>query len=297
MRFSRAHFLIPGFLLFLLGALMAISTGSELDPGRFALGYSILLTGHLSMHFSNDYFDREGDNHLMRTVFTGGSGVLQERPELATVGALLSAILLTASLLLAVVFMLVYSFPITFFLFVLGANLLALFYAAPPLRLAYRGLGEISTAIGVGLLMPGLGYLVGSGTIETLLLVFAIPLILYGFLFILTVELPDLEADIEAGKRNLVVIKGPDLAPGMSFAICLVGTSLLMLYHLLDLLSPLHILPFVLASLIPLLVSLKGFLRPPRRRESMVSHTKITLLSLISFLLVMDAYLLVQLHA
>jgi 1,4-dihydroxy-2-naphthoate octaprenyltransferase len=37
-------------------------------------------------------------------------------------------------------------------------NLVGWFYSAPPLRLAYRGLGEFSTAATVGFLVPAMGY-------------------------------------------------------------------------------------------------------------------------------------------
>ena len=74
-------------------------------------------------------------------------------------------------------------------------NLLGWFYAAPPFRLAYRGLGELSTAISAGILIPGMGYLAQRGALDSLGLLFAIPLMLYGLGFILAVEIPDESPD------------------------------------------------------------------------------------------------------
>jgi 1,4-dihydroxy-2-naphthoate octaprenyltransferase len=90
---------------------------------------------------------------------------------------------------------------------VLG-NLSGWFYSAPPLRLAYRGLGEFSMILSVGLLIPGLGYLVTNGQMNQDGLFFMVPLMLYGLAFILTVEIPDMEADRLGDKRTWVAQKG-----------------------------------------------------------------------------------------
>jgi 1,4-dihydroxy-2-naphthoate octaprenyltransferase len=72
-RLARLHFLIPGLLLYSLGALTAIANGATFEPGPVVFGYAIFLLAHLSVHFSNDYFDREGDMNSSGPRCPGGA--------------------------------------------------------------------------------------------------------------------------------------------------------------------------------------------------------------------------------
>lgn len=65
-----------------MGALLAMLSGAGYAPDRFIFGYAILLTGHLSVHYSNDYFDAEADSFGQPSVTSGGSGILVTNPEL-----------------------------------------------------------------------------------------------------------------------------------------------------------------------------------------------------------------------
>lgn len=90
---ARLHFLIPGFMLYLMGYLLAILGGADYDFTKFVFGYFIFGTAHLSVSFSNDYFDRHTDRNSVKTAFSGGSKVLVTHPELESL-ALKTAILL-----------------------------------------------------------------------------------------------------------------------------------------------------------------------------------------------------------
>jgi 1,4-dihydroxy-2-naphthoate octaprenyltransferase len=57
----------------------------------------------------------------------------------------------------------------------------------------------------MGFFIPGMGYFVALGTLDYLFYLFVCPLICYGLFFILTVELPDVECDTTAQKRNIFV--------------------------------------------------------------------------------------------
>lgn len=85
---------------------------------------------------------------------------------------------------------------------------LAYFYHAPPLRLAYRGLGEAAVALCYGPLIGGGAYLVQRGEMPGEVSRLLVPL---GFLiaaFLVANEFPDFKADAAGGKRNLVVMLG-----------------------------------------------------------------------------------------
>ena len=205
---ARPQFLIAGLGLFGFGVSWAVVSGATFPLLKVLIAYLVLMPAHLSVSYSNDYFDFDVDKFGKPTLFTGGSGVLIAQPDLQK-SALWTAIILTfCSLLLGVVYQVVYSFSILFSGFLLLGNLLGWFYSAPPVKLAYRGLGELSMIFTIGFLIPGLGYLVTYGQLDLNGMIFMIPLMLYGLGFILTVEIPDMEADRLGHKRTWVARKG-----------------------------------------------------------------------------------------
>jgi 1,4-dihydroxy-2-naphthoate octaprenyltransferase len=84
----------------------------------------------------------------------------------------------------------------------------AFFYHAPPLKLSYRGWGELAVAVCYGPLIASGTYLVQRRTVSHALLALSVPLgaLIASFLWIN--EFPDFEADRAAGKRTLVVRLG-----------------------------------------------------------------------------------------
>jgi 1,4-dihydroxy-2-naphthoate octaprenyltransferase len=109
-------------------------------------------------------------------------------------------------------------------LFVLG-NGIGWFYSAPPVRLSSRGLGEAATATAIGLLIPGMGYLAIAGSLDLTFLLAAFPILLYGAAFILSVEIPDREADALSAKMTYIVRNGVTAGMRLVFAATFLVTS------------------------------------------------------------------------
>lgn len=84
----------------------------------------------------------------------------------------------------------------------------AYFYHAPPLRLAYRGLGELAVGITYGPLIACGAALVQTGRIELGAIALSVPLGMLIAAFLVINELPDARADRVAGKNTLVVSWG-----------------------------------------------------------------------------------------
>jgi 1,4-dihydroxy-2-naphthoate octaprenyltransferase len=84
----------------------------------------------------------------------------------------------------------------------------AWFYHAPPLKLSYRGLGELAVVLAYGPLICTGTYLVQRGSVSREVLLLSIPLGLLIAAFLVINEFPDVRADLAAGKRNLVVRLG-----------------------------------------------------------------------------------------
>jgi len=84
----------------------------------------------------------------------------------------------------------------------------AFFYHGPPLRLSYRGLGELMVALCYGPLIAAGTYLVQRGFVSTPVLLLSLPLGLLVGAFLWVNEFPDYPSDRSAGRRNLVVLLG-----------------------------------------------------------------------------------------
>jgi 1,4-dihydroxy-2-naphthoate octaprenyltransferase len=75
-------------------------------------------------------------------------------------------------------------------------------------------------------MMPATGYLVAKGTLDPILFLICLPLLPLGYLFILAVELPDMEGDRAGGKRTAVVRMGRGAALRSIAAAGLLSTAL-----------------------------------------------------------------------
>lgn len=81
-------------------------------------------------------------------------------------------------------------------------------YSAPPLRWSAHGLGELATAVGVGILVPLCAATAQGVSLDLAAIVAVLPTGAAAFVMMLAVEFPDVEVDAESGKRNLVVRLG-----------------------------------------------------------------------------------------
>jgi len=293
LRMARLHFLFGGFILFLLGCLLAFSAGSDFSLAKFLLGYTILFTAQLSVSYSNDYYDYNTDKNEKRTLFSGGSGVLIENPELRPFARFFAIFLIGLSLWLALVFLVIFSFPLTFLAFVVMGNLIGWFYSAPPAKFVYRGGGELATMITAGFMLPGMGFFVLRGTFDYTFFLFLVPLMLYGLAFIVNVEIPDMESDRLGNKHNIIVKKGRKFG----FYISALVISLATIYFLtISAINPeigvdFRIITFF--SLIPLAIGLFALYRHPEERKKATKHVTATITSFILFVLMIDCYLLI----
>lgn len=292
-RLARLHFLIPGILLYILGVLLALSRGASFELIKIALGYCIFFFAHLSVSFSNDYFDRDSDRLATQTSLSGGSGVLIKHEELKTFALRFSIFLILVSITLASTFTILFDYPLSFLIFSIAGALLGWFYTAPPIKLAYRRLGELSTSLAAGFVMPGMGYFVVFGTIDIWFVLLSIPLCLYGLYFILTVELPDVEVDKLGGKINLLVLFDRKTGAASSLIATLGGTGIFTLYAIQGTLgNQLDIRGVAALSLIPLIGAFYGLTRNYSNIKETLNQVKLNFASMMSFLLLSDLYIL-----
>ncbi|MDD1669488.1 MAG: prenyltransferase [Methanomicrobiales archaeon] len=295
-RMGRLPLLFGGLLLYLLGAFTAAASGHPLSLIRLFLGYVVLGPAHLSVHYSNDYFDADGDLLGKPTGVSGGSGVLARYPDLRPLARLTALSLIGISCVAGVfAYLTVLPTPFILLLLVVG-NGLGWFYSAPPVRLSSRGLGEVSTALTFGLLLPGMGYLAIAGGLDLFFLPVSLPLVLLGATFILTVEIPDREADALSGKVTSIVKHGISAGLRIGFISAVLAAAFFFLAALTGIFPSAAASGILaVASFIPLASPLAANIRMPRDGEGMVRYAQRTVSSLILFAAVVDAGLLLVL--
>ena len=288
-KLSRFHFLFPGFLLFLMGYLASLFSGINFDLVKFLFGYLIFGLAHLSVSFSNDYFDRYNDINSEKTKFTGGSKVLVENPSLAGVAIKLAVLLLVGSAIGIVIFALFYGYSFWFVFYGIMGGLIGYFYSAPPLKFSYRGFGEIVSIFSIGFLIPGMGMLVASGSLDQSLALFVFPLSCYGLFFILTVEMPDLESD-RIGQKNTMIVKWGRKTGHILMVLSTGVASFFILFFEICGLFAIY-LPFGLfsiISIIPFFVAMRGLIKNSSERKVLNQQVMLNMISIISFILVID---------
>jgi 1,4-dihydroxy-2-naphthoate octaprenyltransferase len=211
----RLQFYPMTWIAYAAGAYGAARMGYGFDAGMFWLGYAWLFVLEVATVLTNELQDVETDSqNKYYGPFTGGSRVLVEkdltRGELKT-GIWMSLLL---SLLLGAAIVMQLSIPLTSSLAVMiGLSVLALGYTNPPLKLSYRGLGELDVGITHSLGVILCGYLFQNGSPgDAFPWLLSLPLFLSIVPSIILAGFPDYQADLAAGKRTIPVRVGKERA-------------------------------------------------------------------------------------
>jgi 1,4-dihydroxy-2-naphthoate octaprenyltransferase len=207
-KLGRPLFLGGGFVMYGLGAALAVYAGAHLDWARYAWGQLAVTAIQLATHYSNDFFDVAADRaNTTPTRWSGGSRVLAEGA-LPPAVALITALVLSAIALGVTARFATGPFPPSVVPQVLLMLVLSWAYSAPPLRLCARGLGELTTALVVTLMVPWLAFVLQAGHVSRMLPLAVIPPCIFQFAMLLAIEFPDAAGDAATGKRTLVVRLG-----------------------------------------------------------------------------------------
>ncbi|MGB5810249.1 MAG: prenyltransferase [Polyangiales bacterium] len=188
----------------LLGQAAAWHVCGAFEFAWFAAAFAWGVLDHLFIIFGNDYADRGSDSGP-RTPISGGSGVIGEGKISATSikrAAIASALSLVAWSCVLVA----YERPWTP-VYAAAAIALLWLYSYAPARLSYRGGGELLQAVGMGVVLPSLGFYLQCADFLAPLWVLA-PATILGFCGNVLSALPDLESDTRAGKRTWPVRVG-----------------------------------------------------------------------------------------
>ncbi len=209
------------------GQALAYASDATLFPALCLLLSLYGLCMQLYIVFLNDWADQRADAlNDAPTAFSGGSRVLVERrlrPEALQRAGRAAGVAIVALGLLIAHF---YQRPLIPALFIVGLLLLWA-YSLPPLRLNYRGGGELLQAIGVGCVLPLAGFYGQTGHLPTfstggdpLSLIALISAYIYLHVAAaIAFTLPDAAADQRAGKRTLAVLLGVSKAASIAIVL------------------------------------------------------------------------------
>jgi len=290
-KLGKPQFTFGIFLYFCVGAFLAILLSGEFVLSKFIYGYLVIFLASMAIHYGNDYFDYELDKFGKPTPFTGGSGILVENPELRGISKNLSVMFICLSLIAGTLFTYIYSFPFSFLLYVVLGNFLVWFYAAPPIKLSYRRLGELANTFN-GFLLPGMGYFVVMGTLDLNFLIFSIPMLFLHLLFTVGVEIPDLEGDKIGGKITWIVSKGRKFGFNlMAFAGFMLAISFILIPYTNMFPASINFRVLALISLLPLSLAVVGLIKHPVEKEPATKLATINVAMVFAALILIDSYL------
>jgi len=191
-------------------ASLLLGTAAAASQGPLAWGWLFVAVAgtfciEVAKNASGEIFDFDsGTDQAVaaedRSPFSGGKRVLVDRllTRGETAGIAASAYALGVALGIVIAGL---REPRILWLGLAGVSL-AYFYHAPPLRLSYRGLGEIAVGVVYGPLIACGAFLVQRGRLDAALLA-SLPLGLLIAAFLWVNEFPDFAADRGAGKRTM----------------------------------------------------------------------------------------------
>lgn len=264
-----------------LGACAAAAV-VPLDWGWLGLTILGIFAIEVAKNASGEVFDFDSGADLAvasqdRTPFSGGKRVLVEgmltREQTLLIAAVSYALGVGLGLSIAL-----WRAPAVAGIGIIGV-VLAYQYHAPPLKLSYRGLGELAVALCYGPLIALGTYIVQVREVSLTLMLAALPLglLIAGFLWVN--EFPDYAADKSAGKRTLVVRLGRERAAWAYLVLEMVA------FALIGLLPFFGASPFVLLGLIGLIPAIAGAVSFLKHPSDTARNVAVQRLALVAFLL------------
>lgn len=202
----RVDFLYLDVACVFLATATAIWTHGRVNAWYLVLAFVGAVCAHLSVNTLNEYFDFRSGLDLMsdRTPFSGGSGTLRARPEMAPTVLRIAVTCLAITALIGLYFVFVRGWPILP-LGLLGL-LVIIVYTTWITRLPLISL--IVTGLGFGLLMVTGTYFVLTGEFTMAAVFASLPPFFLGNNLLLLNQFPDVEVDRQVGRRNLPIVIG-----------------------------------------------------------------------------------------
>ncbi len=237
---ARAPFLILTPACVVLGIGTAQWTAGHVDWFHAVLALLGATTAHISVNALNEYVDfrSELDFHTTPTPFSGGSGTLPQRPELARYALALGLLCLSVTALVGIYFVWVRGWALLP-LGVLGL-LVVVIYTPWLARVPFLCL--IAPGLGFGpLMVMGTDFVLSGGYSWSAFVASLVPFFLVSDLLLLN-QFPDAEPDRHVGRRHYPIVIGRQRSSLIYGAFLLFNYLAIVAGVLLDLLPPASLL-------------------------------------------------------
>lgn len=291
-RASRAPFLSASLVPVLLGGFAAYYRTGSLSFRCLLVTLGGIACVHLGANLANDYFDWKTGCDTQNpepTQFSGGSRVIQD-------GLISSRAIITASVAFfiagALLGLYLNSLVPGNAVILIGIVGIAggLFYTALPVKLSYRGLGEVTVFFCFGPLLVAGSYLVQAGRLDSNIFAVSVPAGLLVLAILLVNEVLDVGWDRKGGKRTLVVALGRERGYRLFLityvaAYVYIGVGIVLGFYQ----------PVAAVSALPLLLGYRQLVpgRALESRESAINASRIAIRSqMITVLLLALSYLI-----
>lgn len=239
----RLPFLILTPVCVLLGAGVVVFEQKNVDVLLLMLALLGALSAHIGVNTLNEYLDFKSglDLQTKRTNFSGGSGALVQYPKALNSVLTTSIIALIITLCVGLYFVSLYGLSIAP-LGILGLFLVVAYTdwinKHPLLCLIAPGLGfGVLMVVGVQFVLTG-EYQLSS------VLIALIPFFLINNLLLLN-QYPDIEADMNAGRRHFPITYGVSASNKVYALFVLINITLIISYALLDYLPNLSLIALI----------------------------------------------------
>lgn len=200
---ARPSQLLAFIVLYLTGVIIAVKQGHSMTFVQGLAGLIPLLIAGASIHYSNEYADVETDKLTRRTPFSGGSGVLADgliSRRMAWWGMWILLSLALAKATICAVIMQVT--PVACGILCIGL-FFGWMYSVAPLKLAWRGWGELDNALLGGMLLALYGYANVTNEVTPEIVLMFLPFTGMVFINLLATTYADRYADNVVGKHTL----------------------------------------------------------------------------------------------
>lgn len=267
LRITRLQFYPMTWLAYTLGSVAYAAVSGKLNLVFYFLGYLLLFLIELCTILANEYFDYPSDlKNTNFSMFTGGTRVLVQGD--LSFGDVRNGILIILAAIPVFAFLLliistgVSQSAIALLLF--SGLFFGLGYTVPPLKLSYRGVGELVVAGTHSLYVILCGFVFQGGLWkEPLPWLLSIPLFFAVLAGNTLAGIPDRQADLAVMKKSIAVMFGSRFAVLVAiWSVCMAFLSAIALVNLRVIrLSPFYWWLLVLPHGLMLLYLLLGLLR------------------------------------
>jgi 1,4-dihydroxy-2-naphthoate octaprenyltransferase len=248
---AQANIAVP--LVF--GQALAWATTGSFDWAMAGVIHLFGVFDQLFIVYANDVADLEGDTgNTNATPFSGGSRVLVEG-KLTQRALGFAAVFMALAMLVLGIGAVFYGRPHAPTFIALSLALLWA-YSFPPLRLSYRGEGEVLQGLGIGIVLPVFAYYMQAGRIDAFPMEVLAATFLLGYGGNVTTALPDYAADLAIGKRTIVVRLGE--LPARWVSVVVLATACFMPFDTGPSLPPFVALAVAAPPILLLLLNIPG---------------------------------------